>query len=72
MELDPINTILGNIVRVEKINFPVRSRGLLMGEVLESGEVDGGNIDQVLSVDAKRPIENCTGFGFWFMFWFVF
>ena len=68
MKLDPINTILGNIVGVAKVNLPIRSKGGLIGEVLESGEVNIGNIGQVLSVDAKRPIENWTkGVGLAFM-----
>jgi len=73
MKLDPINTILGNIVGIEKVNFPpVRSKGVLIGVVLESGEVNARSIDQVLSVDTKRPIENRTkGVGLMFMIWFV-
>ena len=70
MKLDPINTILGNITGVMKINFPFRSKGVLVGEVLESGEVNTGSIGQVLSVDAKRPIELWTeGVGLRFMIW---
>ena len=68
MKLDPINTILGNIVGVAKVNLPIRSKGGLIGEVLESGEVNSGSIGQVLSVDAKRPIENWTK-GLVFMIW---
>ena len=60
MKLDPINTILSNIVGVVEVNIPVRSNGGLIGVVLESGEVNTGSIGQVLSVDAKRPIENWT------------
>ena len=74
MKLDPINTILGNIMGVGKVNFPIRSKGGLVGEVLESGEVNSGNIGQVLSIDAKRPIENWTrgvGLGCAFMIWVV-
>ena len=68
MKLDPINTILGNTVGVVEVNIPVRSNGGLIGVVLESGEVNTRGIGQVLSVDAKRPIENGTkGLGLAFM-----
>ena len=60
MKLDPINATLGNIAGVGKVNFPVRPKGVLVGEVLKSGEVDAGSVGQVLSVDAKRPIEQWT------------
>jgi len=71
MKLDPINTILGNIAGVVEINFPVRSKGGLIGEVLEGGEVNSGSIGQVLTVDTKRPIENWTQgvVGLGFMIW---
>ena len=60
VKLYPINTILGNITGVAKVNFPIRSKGSLIGEVLESGEVNSGSIGQVFSVDTKRPIEKWT------------
>ena len=60
MKLDPINTTLGNIAGVGKVNIPARSKRGLIGEVLKSGEVDTGSVGQVLSVDAKRPIEQWT------------
>jgi hypothetical protein len=64
MKIDPINTTLGNLDVVGKVNFPVRPKGVLIGEVLESGEVNVGNIGQVFSVDSKRPIEKRVGLGF--------
>ena len=43
MKLDPINTILGDIAGVSKVNnVPVRSKCVPIGEVLKSGEVDAG------------------------------
>ena len=60
MKLDPIHTILGDIAGVGKVNIPIRSKRGLIGEVLKSGEVDTGSVGQVLSVDAKRPIEQWT------------
>ena len=68
MKLYPVDTILGNIAGVAQVDFPIRSKGGLIGEVLESGEVNSGSIGQVLSVDAKRPIENWTK-GLVFMIW---
>ena len=74
MKLDPINTTIGDIAGVSKVNVAVRSRGGLIGEVLESGEVNVGDVDQVLSVNAKRPIEQWTrgvrlAFNISFMIW---
>ncbi len=57
LKIDPINTILGNTVGVGKVNFPGRSKGVLIGEELERGEINAGCIGQVLTVDAKRSIE---------------
>ena len=86
MKLDPIHTTLGDIAGVGKVNhIPVRSNFVLIGEVLKSGEVDAGSVGQVLSVDAKRPIEQWTKglllafmiirfvirFVIWFVVWFV-
>ena len=70
LKIDPINTILGNIVGVGKVNFPIRSKGVLIGEVLERGEINAGCIGQVLTVDAKRPIEiRAKGVGLAFTNW---
>ena len=85
MKIDPIHTTLGDIAGVGKVNIPARSKGGLIGEVLKSGEVDAGSVGQVLSVDAKRPIEQWTKvagpafmiiwfvirFVIWFVIWFV-
>ena len=60
MKIDPVNTTLGDVAGVGKVNIPARSKGGLIGEVLKSGEVDAGSVGQVLSVDAKRPIEQWT------------
>ena len=60
MKLDPINTIIGDVAGVGKVNVAVRSNGGLIREVLESGEVNVGDVGPVLSVDAKRPIEQWT------------
>ena len=59
-KVEPINTILDDITGVVKLNFPFRSKGVLIGEILDSGEVNAGSIGQVFSVDAKRPIEIWT------------
>ena len=60
MKLDPINTTLGDIAGVGKVDLPVRSKCVLIGEVLESGEVNAGSVGQVLSVNAKRSVEQWT------------
>ena len=60
MKRDPIHTTLGDTAGVGKVDIPARSKGGLIREVLKSGEVDAGCVGQVLSVDAKRPIEQWT------------
>jgi hypothetical protein len=70
MQVDPIDTILGNTVCIGKVNSSIWSKGVLVGEELERGEVNTGSIGQVLSVDTKRPIEIWTkGVGLAFTNW---
>ena len=74
MKLDPSNTIIGDIASVGKVNVAVWSERGLIGEVLESGEVNIGDVSQVLSVNAKRAIEQWTrgvgpAFDFSFTIW---
>ena len=58
LKVDPINTILGNAAGVGKVDFSGCSEGALIGKELEGGEINAGCIGQVLTVDAKRPIES--------------
>ena len=74
MKLDPGNTTIGDIAFVSKVNGAVRSKGDLIGDELESGEVDVGDVGQVFSVNAKRAIEQWTrgvvpGFDISFTIW---
>lgn len=66
--LDPIDTLLDGVVKVERrlslrawYSFAIGGVNVLVGEELESAEADIGDVEDVLAVNALGSIERGTG-----------